>query len=285
MSMQPFEYAVLRYVHDPVANECLNIGIVAFSRGAAGVFFDSRFEQRYGRLSEAFSGFNGENFRLFVSRIQRHVEHECTKLNESALFQPDTASLDERLNRIIPDRGMSFKFGEIGTGITEDPAAELGHLFNRFVTSQYERSQPDNRNDEAVWNTFRAPLKAHRVLDKLVEKTFTADEFEFTFPHAFKNGKWHVLESASFDYVRAEQVKQKATNYLGIGSALSRNTEIGKMYLLLGKPTRESHLEQYERAKRLLSEHLQIEHVLIEEQDADELAAGVAEFMKDHPSE
>lgn len=143
----------------------------------------------------------------------------------------------------------------------------------------------ENRNDEAVWNTFKAPLKARRVLDKLVEKTFTEDEFEYTFPHAFKNGKWHVLESASFDYVRPDQVKQKATNYLGIGSALRKNPEIGKMYLLLGKPTRESHLKQYERAKRLLSEHLQIEHELIEEQDADGLAATVAGVMEDHPPE
>jgi len=283
MSMQPFEYAVLRYVHDPVANECLNIGIVVFSRSGVGVFFDSRFEQKYGRLSETFSGFNGENFRRFVSRIQRHVEHSCAKLNETALFESQTASLGEMLHEIIPDPGLSFRFGEVCAGITDDPSAELGHLFYRFVTSQCETSQADNRNNEDVWNTFKVPLKAHRVLDRLVEKTFTADEFEYTFPHAFKNGKWHVLESASFDYVRAEQVKQKATNYLGIGSALSKNPEIGKMYLLLGKPSRESHLKQYERAKRLLSEHLQIDHVLIEEQDADELAATVAGFMEEHP--
>jgi hypothetical protein len=285
MNMQPYEYAVLRYVHDPIANECLNIGIVVFARGGEKVFFDSRFEQRYGRLSEAFSGFDGENFRRFVNRIQRHVDHSCTKLNESDLFQTQVASLGGMLNEIITDTGMSFRFGEVSSGITDDPSVELGHLFYRFVTSQCEKGVVDNRNDEAVWNTFKAPLKAHRVLDKLVEKTFTADEFEYTFPHAFKNGKWHVLESASFDYVRADQVKQKATNYLGIGSALSRNPEIGKMYLLLGKPSRESHLKQYERAKRLLSEHLQIDHVLIEEQDADELAATVAGFMEEHPPE
>ena len=285
MSMQPFEYAVLRYVHDPVASECLNIGIVVFSRGGAGVFLDSRFEQRYGRLSETFSGFNGENFRRFVSRIQRHVEHSSAKLNESALFQSHTASLGEMLNEIIPDPGLSFRFGEVCAGIADDLSVELGHLFYRFVTSQYEKGLVENRSDEAVWNTFKAPLKAHRVLDKLVEKTFTVDKFEFTFPHAFKNGKWHVLESASFDYVRADQVKQKATNYLGIGSALSKNDEIGKMYLLLGKPSRESHLEQYERAKRFLSERLEIEHVIVEEKDAEELAATVAGFMEEHPPE
>ena len=285
MNIQPYEYAVLRYVHDPIANECLNIGIVFFARDGEKVFFDSRFEQRYGRLSEAFSGFDGENFRRFLSRIQRHVDHSCTKLNESLLFQSQIPSLSGLLKEIIPDPGMSFRYSEVFAGITDDPSVEMGHLFYRFVTSQCEKELVDNRNDEAVWNTFKAPLKALQVLDKLVEKTFTEDEFEYTFPHAFKNGKWHVLESASFDYVRADQVKQKATNYLGIGSALSKNPEIGKMFLLLGKPSREAHLKQYERAKRLLSEHLQIEHVLIEEQDAEKLAETVAGFMEEHPPE
>lgn len=285
MNMRPYEYAVLRYVHDPVANECLNIGIVLFARHEERFFFDSRFEQRYGRLSEAFSGFDGESFRRFVSRIQRHIDLASTKLNDSLLFQSQTPSLSELLGEIISDSGMSFRFGEVCAGIAEDPSAELGHLFYRFVTSQCEKGQVNNRNDEAVWNTFKTPLKKHRVLDKLVEKTFTADEFEYTFPHAFKNGKWHVLESASFDYVRADQVKQKATNYLGIGTALSRNPELGKVYLLLGKPSRESHLQQYERAKRLLTEHLQIDHEIVEEQDADVLAEKVAKFMEEHPSE
>lgn len=285
MNMRPYEYAILRYVHDPVANECLNIGVVLLARIDEKVFFDSRFEQRYGRLSEAFSGFDGESFRRFVSRIQNQVDRSCSKLNESSLFQSQTPSMEGLLNEMIPDPGMSFRFGEVCAGITDDPSVELGQLFYRFVTSQCEREQVHNRNDEAVWNTFKAPLKAHRVLDNLVEKTFTADEFEYTFPHAFKNGKWHVLESASFDYVRPDLVKQKATNYLGIGSALSQNPEIGKMYLLLGRPSRESHLEQYERAKRLLSEHLQIEHELVEEQDAEGLATKVAKFMDEHPPE
>jgi hypothetical protein len=285
MNMLSYEYVVLRYVHDPVADECLNIGVLVFSQTPKAIFFDSRFEQRYGRLSETFAGFDGENFRRYVGRIERHVELSCARLNESLLFRPDAPTFERLLKEIVPDSGMSFRYGPVCAGITDDPSAELGNLFFRFITSQYERGQTTNRNDEAVWNSFKGPLKAYQVLDKLVEKTFMADDFEYTFPRAFKNGKWHILESASFDYVRADQVKQKATNYLGIGSALSRNPEIGKIFLLLGKPSREAHLLQYERAKRLLSEHLQIDHEIIEEQDAEALAANVARFMEEHPPE
>ena len=285
MNMQPFEYTVIKYVHDPVAHECLNIGVLVLSRNEERIFFDGRFEQRYGRLSEAFSGFNGESFRRYVNRLQRQVDQMSTRLQQSQLFAAESPNLGALLKELFPDPGMSFRYEELSGGITDDSAEELGRLFHRFISSQYDKKQGSNRSDEVVWNTFKNPLKAHQVLDKLVEKTFTADEFEYTFNHAFKNGKWHVLESASFDYVDAEGLKRKATNYLGIGTALAQNPEIGKMYLLLGKPSREAHMEKYERAKRFLSEHLQIEHELFEEADAEELASKVARFIEEHPAE
>lgn len=283
MTMQAYEYATIRYVHDPAAGECLNIGVLMLVSGEEEIFFQSKFEQRYSRLSEAFSAFDGESYRKFVHRIQVQVDRACNKLNQSDLFTPNQVSLAVLLREIFPDPGMSFQHGPALAGITEDPASELDHLFFRFVSSQYDKEQVINRDDEAVWNTFRDPLKQHRVLEKLVEKTFTADEFEYSFQHAFKNGKWHVLESVSFDYVRAEQLKLKATNYLGIATALYGNPEIGKMYLLLGRPSREAHMRQYERAKRLLREHLQLPHELVEEQDAEQLAADVSKFMAEHP--
>lgn len=284
MKMQPYEYATIKYVHDPAAGECLNIGVLMLSGGHERVVFEAKFEQRYGRLSEAFSGFDGENYRRFVGRLSSHVDRMSVKLNQSDLFSSAPVALGTLLRELLPDSGMSFQYGSVLAGIAEDCASELEHLFYRFVSSQYEREQVSNRDDEAVWSTFRDPLKQHQVLDRLVEKTFTADELEYTFPRAFKNGRWHVLESASFDYVSAEQLKRKATAYLGIATALSRNPEMGKMYLLLGKPSREAHMKQYERAKRLLTDHLQVEHELVEEQDAEQLATTVALFMKEHPS-
>ncbi len=285
MKTQPYEYATVRYVHDPVAGECLNVGVLLLSASADKTFFDAKFEFKYARLSEAFAGFDGDHYRRFLYRVEVEVERINDRLNESALFPENLPTLDVLLGNLFPDSGMSFQCQTGLAGITHDPASELEHLFARFVSSQYEKEQISNRDDEAVWNVFRQPLRIHRVLERLVPKTFVADEFEYTFLRAFKNGKWHVLQSASFDYIRTETLKDKATNYLGIGSALSNNPEMGKLYLLLGRPTRESHMRQYERAKRLLAEHLQVEHELVEEQDAERLAATVAQFMKEHPAD
>jgi hypothetical protein len=266
-----------------VAGECLNIGVLLLSVMQEETFLAAKFDSRYGRLSEAFAGFDGEHYRKFVYRVQLEVERMSRRLNETKLFPENPPSLVGLVSQLFPDSGMSFQCHPVLAGITHDASSELEHLFARFVTSQYEKEQANNRDDEAGWNIFRQPLKNHQILEKLVPKTFIADEFEYTFPRAFQNGKWHVLQSASFDYARTESLKDKATNYLGIGTALSNNPEMGKLYLLLGKPSRESHMKQYERAKRLLSEHLQVEHELVEEQDAEQLASSVAKCMAEHP--
>lgn len=282
MNSQAYEYVTMKYVHDPVAGECLNIGVLLLSIGARETFLAGKFDSRYGRLSEAFAGFDGEHYRRFVYRLQLEIERMYKQLNEGQLFPEVKPTLSAIVSKLLPDSGLSFRCYSVLAGVTHDPSAELDHLFARFVTSQYEKQQLAGRDDEDVWNVFRPPLRNRQVLERLVPKTFTADEFEFTFPHAFKNGRWHVLQSASFDYVRSESLKDKATTYLGVGTALSKNPELGKLYLLLGRPSRESHMKQYERAKRLLSDHLQVDHELVEEQDAEMLASSVAKFMDDH---
>jgi hypothetical protein len=280
--MEPYDYAVVKYVHDPAAGECLNIGIVLFAPGQS--FLRVKFDHKYQRLSDAFSGFDGEHYRRFIYRIESVVEKLSKEIVAGGLFEK-TFELRPLLHEIFPDTGMSFQTGPIMAGITHDAEAEVEHIFSRLVTSQYEKEQVSNRDDEAVWDVFRAPLKKYHILERLQPKTFNAGDLEYAFSRAFKNERWHVLQSASFDYVRADSLKDKATTYLGIGTALARNSEMGKLYLLLGRPTRGAHLKQYESAKRLLSDHLQIDHELVEEDSAEQLAASVAEVMKQHPSD
>ena len=56
MNTQPYEYVTVRYVHDPVADECLNIGIMLLSVTPEETFFAAKFDSRYGHLSEHLLG-------------------------------------------------------------------------------------------------------------------------------------------------------------------------------------------------------------------------------------
>ena len=76
------------------------------------------------------------------------------KLNKSALFPDSAPTLTNLMKVLFPDSGMSFQCRTVLAGITHDASDELEHLFSRFVSSQYEKEQVNNRDDEAVCNVF-----------------------------------------------------------------------------------------------------------------------------------
>jgi len=166
-------------------------------------------------------------------------------------------------------------------GITDNPADALLHLFHRMVTSQYARPKLEKRTDDEVWTIYQEPLARRRIVKKLRPTVLTTDEVELKFEHAFRNERWHVLQPMSMDYVKKESIQNKATRWLGNAMALESNKELKKMYILLGPPTLESYQSAYIKAKNLLHK-MPLEHELIEEDGAEDFAAYIESFMKEH---
>src|SRR5258708_845135 len=57
----PYTFALVRYVHDPVAGEALNVGGLLFSPGER--FLDVKLAYRFERFSATFARFDGERFK------------------------------------------------------------------------------------------------------------------------------------------------------------------------------------------------------------------------------
>jgi hypothetical protein len=184
------------------------------------------------------------------------------------------------LSRLIwPDTGGSFQPGPILAGITNDPEAELEILFERMVASQYQREPKTRRTDEEVWTLYqrRLPVEVRRILKK---KTFETREFEATFQHTFKNGRWNILEPVSLDYANPQSIQKKAIDLLGSAVALESHPELGTLYLLLGAPQNEAYRTRYNRAKDLLHK-MRVEKRLIEEDEAGDFAKYLASYMQE----
>jgi len=277
MSAAAFAYSVLRYSHDPVAGEHLNIGVALFCSQLK--FVDVKFEYRYERLSAAFANFNGDHYRRTISRFEAALDRQRDNWlkGQMSLFSNAESNLDlpAILHSIWPDSGLSFHSSEVLGGITAEPVEELHHAFERFVTSQYERDKQERRSNEEVWAVYRQALSETVVLSKLQPKMIVTPDFQYEFPHALKNGKWHLLEPVSFDYSRAETLQERATKYLGIGTALRESEDIGKLYLLLGRPRVAAYSVAYDKAKHLLT-RMPIPHELVEEDDASSFARDLA---------
>jgi hypothetical protein len=91
-------YTVLKYRHDAAAGEVLNIGVVLYAPETGQV--GALFSPRYGRLSEAFAGFDGDLYHSVTSRLGAALERLGAPLS-SGLFQAEER---ERLVRLeVPD--------------------------------------------------------------------------------------------------------------------------------------------------------------------------------------
>lgn len=280
MSPVTYTYCVIRYVHDPVTAERLNVGTILWSPETP--FMGVNFEYRFERLSSAFVNFDGDHYKRALRQFEAALRGLQGNL-DGGLFQswepPDDVA--QLVRMIWPDEGLSFQLGPVLAGVTDDPKSALEEIFDTMVSSLYPRDKVEKRSDEDVWRVYHQPLSDAHVNRRLYPKRLATNEFEIKFDHAFKNEQWHVLQPVSMDFVRSEQMQRKATQWLGNATALDGHPELGTLYMLLGRPRQSSHMKAYVKAKNLLHK-MPVKKEFIEEDEAVDFAKHIADEMRKH---
>ncbi len=278
----PYTYSIVKYLHDPAAGEMLNVGVLLCAPSLS--FVEADFNLHYERLSKTFAGFDGDHYREIITDIQFSISRLRSWNSSPTLFLMDSEyqTVDDVIKKIMPDRGLSIQFGPTLAGLAENPDDELRRIFEQAVVLQYPNPYQARRDDEDIWRVYRKQLSEKKVDRYLRPKGLTSAEgFEYKFEHAFENERWHVLKPVNMDYANAGAIQQRATRVLGEGAALEGNSELGTYYILLGKPTTESHRAAYIKAKNLLNK-IPIEKEIFEEDAAKDLADYLADYMERH---
>jgi hypothetical protein len=138
MSAIPYTYCVIRYVHDPAVGETLNVGVVLYAPSVP--YVGACLDYHYERLSHAFAEFDGDHYRKTVRQYETAIgrfRHNWAGALPGLLNLPSDVGGVGAL--IWPDAGVSFRFGPILAGLSEDLDEALSSLFIRKVTSQCER--------------------------------------------------------------------------------------------------------------------------------------------------
>jgi len=279
-----YSYSVIKYVHDPVADETLNVGVLVYS--VESRFIEAKFEHNFERYSQTFANFDSQRYRQVLRNFEAAIEELREELAAGDLFRQLPRDAMSVAVRIWPDAYLSFRAGPALMGLTANLVAVVAELFNRFVESQYASSRQVRRSDDEVWSIYRRKLIGTVVQRALKEKTFATDALTITFPYCLKNERWHVLQPISFDYARVSSIAETAAKWLGETTVLADNNEVSsaKLYLLLGAPTDKRYSEAYARAKRIL-EKIPVPHIVYEEHQAGEFAAEIAEHFQSEDSD
>ncbi len=276
---RPYTYVLLRYRHDPLAGEFANVGVLLHEPRSG--YLEAKVRTHLGpRLKKMFPTVDGGSFKGSLQSIARSVRKLSSREGEDMLaLLGDAASF---ARRVLPTDDSSFVWGDLGSGITDDPHRALENLYARFVT-QYDDTATPSRDDAAVWRPVRDLLLARDIADRLQPKIISSDVDQVTFDHAWKNGAWHCYQPLSFDLSSNENIREKAARWAGHMLALKDSVEPFKPHFVVGVPSNPQLQIAYERAVALLRLSPGAPEV-IEESAAEGLVDKIERELRAHDS-
>ena len=276
--LYPYSYSVLRYVHDVMSGEFVNVGVALYAPQAR--YLGALCRPTYSRLSKVFPGMNAEHFKSLMRHIQSRFEERGEGLaRELELTSP--ASVLEIAQSILPKDDSSLQWSPAGSGRADDPAQTLEKLYDRMVMRYEERPTQGGRSDDDVWRHFKRDLEAKRILQHFVSKRIAVLDDEIEFQYSLKNGKWHCLEPVSFDLALADSIKDKAHRWLGQMTSVHSASDQFKLYLLVGAPRQESLQPAFRNAISILRK-IPGDKEIVLEGNAHEWAERIAGEVSEH---
>ena len=120
----PFQYAILRYMHDGVTQEFMNIGVLIYSPDLNHLKIRNLKDQS--RLASAFPGIEP----LAFERAAQMVETACSR---ASMNLEGGADLDQLLPRILPENDSALSFSGVSGGVSDDVEEEFDYLYHRMV--------------------------------------------------------------------------------------------------------------------------------------------------------
>ena len=125
MAEHPFQYAIIRVVPRVERGECLNAGVVLLCRPKR--FLAARVGLDQARLKALAPEVEPATIEEHLAAIER------VAVGDSAAGPIARLGQGERFHWLVAPSSTVIQPSEVHTGLCDDPAAELDHLFERLV--------------------------------------------------------------------------------------------------------------------------------------------------------
>ena len=275
---QAYSYTVLRYVHDVVSGEALNVGVVMHAPAAG--FLKVQTRKTIGRLKQAFPDLDRRAFGDAMQAVDRGFAAVVKQVNTMPLFQEQTNARGHAL-KVLPNDDSALQWSPTGTGLAADLAKTFERLYERYV-SRYDHSPNKRRTDDDIWRSVRDKLMERGLDIPFQPKSVVGEQDRIAFERAWQNGRWHAYEPVSLDLADAEGIKDKARRWRGhLAAVADGTTEQIDLHFLLGRPQNASLMSAYETAKAILG-HARFAAEVVDENDTEDLVASIERAYRAH---
>lgn len=275
--MKPYQYQVIKYVHDHFTGEYVNVGIVLYSPEER--YLDCIITSKYRRITSMFSEADGK----WILKVLRDFESKLQRLSEQLgeLFE-HSDQIANITGNLIPADDTAIRFSEPFSGMDIDFRAALEDLFGSLVEKHVIDNKKDTLLDEDVWREkYKAHFEKYNVVGNLMEHEVRTENDTFFFEKAWKNDIWHCYEPLSFNVKKKGTVKEKVYRWAGKIQGLQSSNESLHVTLLTAFSPNHREMISFVR-DYLLKENDKIQIEIVTEDQAEELAKNVAQKMEAH---
>lgn len=267
--MNRYEFALVRYLHDPVGGEFANVGVVLFDADARRLYVMAT--DRIRRFSEFFREVDGVAFRAMTRALERSLREVDARLQQGDLVSPAPETLEEILNLVLPSDGSAIQASPIMFGVHEAPEQRLEEIFGEFVGRLEQTAGRARRTEDLVRRDFDDRIVQAGLLERVqFGYAVQAANYRFDFHTAWRNGKPQVLQSISFDLVEGRSIIDKAVDWSGRLFTLSQGSEF-RFNGLIAPPSDSKLTDDFRQALAILKGAPNVRHVFLESEVADVL--------------
>ncbi|HWK56518.1 MAG TPA: DUF3037 domain-containing protein [Parapedobacter sp.] len=242
--MKTFEYQLLQFQPDKVSGEFLNIGVVVFDVAGQRVAFD--LLNSAAGIAQLFSGIPTR----YLTKQLHTLYSGLNKIKQS--LQNDLplrqyASVEEITRAVFPRDDSAVLFSDVRKTLGVDLDTVTAELAHRMITVRHlDKGRDDVKSDRELWaKVYKRYFDERNISQYLVPRTVTTKYAEITFDHSWQNGHVNFFESANFDLLREDSIKNKVRRWAGQIDELATSNEDYHLYLFSQMPTGKPDLAQY----------------------------------------
>lgn len=276
--MKKYQYQIVRYIHDRVTLEFVNVGIIVFQPETQ--FLKCKFISKFGRISQFFNEVNGH----FLISTLKNFEHQINDTSKtiSELFF-DYKDLSEITNAILPKDDSAIECSEIFLAIDINPQVALNDLFERLVNKYISEIEKDTLDDKHVWrNVYKEYFDKYNVTKTLKSHSVQTSHDTLEFDKSWKNGAWNCYQSLNFNLKRLDTIKNKVYKWSGIINELRNANEDVHLFLLTTSPQQHKHIKIFIEDTLQQKQSKNVEVHIIYENQAEKFAKSVSEAIEKH---
>ncbi|MEM6620948.1 MAG: DUF3037 domain-containing protein [Pseudomonadota bacterium] len=276
MRKAAYTYCILRYHHDPFNGEALNVGVLIWCRKLH--FLEVKVRHGDGRILSAYPNLD----RTAVTSALRRIRDQIAKVRHASgplFFESTNLTASDFARDVLKHDDSSLQWGNSGAGLTEDPATELEHLYQRFVARFENSKERTLRTDEDVWRPVREMMESAHIANEFADVEVSSALINVHFKAGYQNGELHCVEPLSFDLTDDERITEKASRWTGRLHNLEGSEVQFKPYFVVGRPTDDRRLRAFDRAVKILRQSPH-EPVVFEEGQANELVEHLEDLVK-----